>query len=266
MKNNSKDTPRYLYKYHTLNVYLFELLTRHELYLANRQELNDPFDLSISIDAKAYRELYLTKYPFAKNDEKSLQLTVDNLEYFYLRDKDYYFDKLRDVIPKEILDLRVTCFTEKRNNPLMWAHYTDNHFGVCIKFDLQKDDNLRNALKSVKYLKTLPRIRNEVDFQKRLLIKETSWQTEKEWRIVSDKSKFSFKPEAIKEIIFGLNSPANILSWFSYFMEGAGLSDVILTKVILSGDKLIKIDQFNNRLNISDYRPKKKTQFELNLH
>jgi len=254
MKNYQKNTPRYLYKYHRLNVYLFEMLTSHELYLATREELNDPFDLSISLDAKAYRNFYIEKYPFALNDKKSLEMTVSNLEYFYLKDKDYYREKLIDVIPKKILDLRATCFTEAGNNPLMWAHYANNHFGVCIKFDLTKDENLKNAIKPVKYLKRVPKIKTEADFEKRLFIKEQSWNTEKEWRIISDQSKFRFKPESIKEIIFGLNAPSNILSWFSYFMEGARFHDVILSQIMLSNNNLIKINEWGDRLGINDYR------------
>lgn len=250
------DKPRYIYKYHKLNVYFFELLTSKELYLASREELNDPFDLSISINKVKYRKFYLEKYPYFENNTSALDNTLSLFEYYRINDKVEYYRCLKDIIPQEYWMNRTTCFTEEANNSLMWSHYTDNHQGVCIKFDLSKDETLKNAITPIKYLKKLPEIRQISDFEKRLYIKESSWKSEKEWRIVSNKNKFPFKGEAIKEIVFGINTPNNIISWFSYLAEGISLGDVILSKLQIKGSRLVKTDRFGEEVNISYFRLK----------
>ncbi len=250
------DKPRYIYKYHKLNVFFFELLTKQEFYLASREELNDPFDLSVSINQDSFRKFYIEKYPYFENDDAHLKNTADLFEYFRVNDKSEYNRLLKEVVPDEYWKNRTTCFTEETNNSLMWSHYTDNHMGVCVKFDLSKDETLNTALTPIKYLKKIPEIKQKTDFKKHLNLKESSWSSEKEWRIVSDKIKFPFKREAINEIVFGLNTPNNIISWFSYLLEGLYLSDVILSKLQIKGNRLVKTDKWGDAVNISHFRPK----------
>src|SRR5688572_10737848 len=139
------DKPRYIYKYHKLNVFLFELFTNKELYLATRDELNDPFDLSISLGKNSFQNFYLEKYPSFNGDKHHLDVIYDLFVNYRLNDKSEYNRLLKDVVPNEYLENRTTCFTEDKNNSLMWSHYTDNHNGVCIKFDLSKDEALKNS-------------------------------------------------------------------------------------------------------------------------
>lgn len=250
------DTPRYIYKYHKLNVYFFELLTSKEFYLASREELNDPFDLSISLNKDTYRNFYLAKYPYFENDTSHMANTLDLFEWFRINDRVEYYKLLKEVIPQEHEANRTACFTLESNNSLMWSHYTDNHQGVCIKFDLSKDEVLKNTISPIKYLKKIPEIKQISDLKKQLFVKENSWSSEKEWRIVSNNNKFPFKPEAIKEIVFGIHTPNNIISWFSYLAEGVYLSDVILSKLQIKGNKLVKTDRFGDQVKIKHFRPK----------
>jgi hypothetical protein len=250
------EKPRYIYKYHRLNIFLFQLLTVKEFYLASREELNDPFDLSISINKDIYRKFYLEKYPHWEGDPASMENIVGNFDYYRSHDKSEYNKLLRDVLPYEYWENRTTCFTEESNNSLMWSHYTDNHKGVCLKFDLSKDEILNTSLTSVKYLKKIPEIKGTQDLKKILFIKDDSWKTEKEWRIVSNVTKFPFKQEALKEIVFGLNSPIDIISWVSYLLERVSLHDVILSKLQIKGNRLVKTDGGGDEVDIRHFRPK----------
>lgn len=250
------DKPRYIYKYHKLDVFLFELLTSKQLYLASREELNDPFDLSISINSDSFRKFYLEKYPYYEMDSEHMKTVSGLFEYYRVNDKSEYNRFLKDVVPNEYWENRVTCFTEESNNSLMWSHYTDNHKGVCIKFDLSKDETLNNSLSPIKYLKKIPEIKKNADFKKQLYLKESSWSSEKEWRIVSNKIKFPFKQEAINEIVFGLNTPNDVLWWISDLLERVSLSDVILSKLKIKGNRLVKTDRSGDAVNISHFRPK----------
>lgn len=250
------DKPKYIYKYHKLNVFLFELLTSKEFYLASREELNDPFDLSISLSKDTFKNFYLEKYPNFKNDTLLVNIISDLFEHYRLNEKSEYNRLLKDVVPKDYWENRTTCFTEEASNSLMWSHYTDNHNGVCIKFDITKDETLSNSLTPIKYLKKIPEIKQNTDFKKFLYLKEKSWSSEREWRIVSNKIKFPFKQETMTEITFGLNTPNNIISWFSYLLEGLYLSDVILSKLQIKGNRLVKTDRWGDRVNIRHFRPR----------
>ena len=114
----------------------------------------------------------------------------------------------------------------------------------------------------IKYLKKIPEIKLKEDFRKFLYLKEKSWSPEKEWRIVSNKIKFELKAESINEIVFGLNTPNNIISWFSYLLEGLYLSDVILSRLQIKGNRLVKTDEWGDQVNIRHFRPKRISKAE----
>lgn len=55
------------------------------------------------------------------------------------------------------------CFSKNLENPVQWAHYADNHRGVCLKFEIK--DNL---LQEITYL----------DEPKKISSKNENWKTE----------------------------------------------------------------------------------------
>ncbi|MCD8349893.1 MAG: DUF2971 domain-containing protein, partial [Planctomycetaceae bacterium] len=53
-------------------------------------------------------------------------------------------DWVKKIIPLDEQHLVATCFTQSKDNLLMWGHYADSHKGYCIEYDLNKftDDHL----------------------------------------------------------------------------------------------------------------------------
>ena len=57
------------------------------------------------------------------------------------KDSNRLFKLLKDLIDNH---LRISCIASSKNdnsmkavlNPLMWAHYSCNHKGICIQYDL----------------------------------------------------------------------------------------------------------------------------------
>lgn len=85
-------------------------------------------------------------------------------------------------------DLGLVCFCKDFGNPLMWAHYADNHQGLSLGFKV----STKNACE-VKYISE-PEIGREAfsllnaaneKFLKVLATKFDHWAYEKEWRIFS---------------------------------------------------------------------------------
>lgn len=107
---------------------------------------------------------------------------------------------------------KITCFTERPDNILMWAHYADSFKGICIEYDIKRlvgNDILHHLYpvlyeKKRKLYRDIDEICNELkeleryiadnaerndygyldDILPLLLIKGDMWSYEKEWRIV----------------------------------------------------------------------------------
>ncbi len=78
------------------------------------------------------------------------------------------------------------CFTQSLSDPVQWAHYADNHHGICFELDIP--DKL---LLKINYLKT-PRVisGNCTNWRNNLvnstLCKYRGWKYEREYRILID--------------------------------------------------------------------------------
>ncbi len=98
----------------------------------------------------------------------------------------------------------------------MWSHYTNDHKGMCLKFDILEDSDFFTTAIPVRYVNTMPLYNHfsdrELIIEKIIQPKSKDWDYEKEIRIVKTnedikKNKvnqaFKFKPTALRKIIFG---------------------------------------------------------------
>lgn len=87
--------------------------------------------------------------------------------------------------------LRLTCFSEKKNNMPMWAHYSGNHTGICFEY-LTERVTIKSGLDfwPVVYVDQL--LDRSEDSNKHLhsdptkliaLMKLKDWSYEREWRL-----------------------------------------------------------------------------------
>ena len=106
------------------------------------------------------------------------------------------------------------CFSSNKYDPVQWAHYADNHKGVCLGFDIPE-----KKLNKVKYVSSrlAKSTLDDPDKTTKLLsTKFKHWEYEKEYRLVIDISHKSrnngllfekFTSEIIlKEIYIGCRS------------------------------------------------------------
>jgi hypothetical protein len=129
--------------------------------------------------------------------------------YYKIHDPANYYDYYMDVQSGVRAIIGVICFTSKKDNLLMWAHYAKNHTGICIEFDATalffngqykdsceglfgngtKTDLYANIgeIKQVRYSKKRPlfidpsEISSDTDFW---FIKSEDWSYEEEYRIL----------------------------------------------------------------------------------
>ncbi len=123
-------------------------------------------------------------------------------------------EKFKNMFVKTQLDLLdksfgITCFSNESNskNHLMWAHYADDHKGICIKFHPLKIFPNRIILPVV-YTKQKPKISLNEIIHFLPLIKSECWGYENEFRLISfniqnGNRKISYNPSQVSDIYFG---------------------------------------------------------------
>ena len=114
----------------------------------------------------------------------------------------------------------ISCFSETRENILMWSHYASGHKGACIGFSALKllesllkrpcigDGPIGGAPCMVQYQDALPlwNMESEEGFGELISTKARCWDYEREWRIFNFQAagkKQEFLPETFGQVIFG---------------------------------------------------------------
>lgn len=193
-----------------------DILFKNRFYFADPTTFNDPFDSKIPI---IFEEKYRASEQFHLDF-----LSIDNLlgKTNYTEDemrrkaKEYHqnpgrmiYDtgKMTQSIHESISNqIRISCFSTKRDHILMWSHYADCHQGICIGFHtiyLLLDRNLV-MLNKVNYARQFPKF-NKVTSLPIITTKSTLWKYENEYRLINIDchSLIEFPKAAIKEVIIG---------------------------------------------------------------
>ncbi|MBK9637846.1 MAG: DUF2971 domain-containing protein [Bacteroidetes bacterium] len=211
------------YKYHKLNIHLYELLLHNRFYLASHKEANDPYDCRCKLTREYVELLYdnerlnsmemhgflqewrasdlynedMSIYNWAleqdaenenatlarKSGKPKLWTIPETLDYIF--DNEYSETKFNNEF-MECNDFNVVSFSvvdENRDLP-MWAYYAGAFDGVRIKLDFNEDaTNFR--LQSIRNVKysTWTQVKNDADLKRAYFTKAKNWRNEQEWRI-----------------------------------------------------------------------------------
>lgn len=213
-----------IYKY---TKYREDFFDNFLLKLSRFGEFNDPFEMVMGN--------YLNSVP---KDEYSKIMSLSNT----LNDGASYIDAAFDAQCGVRASVGVLCFASKEDNLLMWAHYANNHEGICIEFDRRADffnGKFKDApsrifgtlskdcypnigvLKQVKYDIERPTYIEPHELEhdtESWFVKSPEWRYEKEWRLLLpidhalrvEGSDFFFYPvesNIIKSVIVGCQMP-----------------------------------------------------------
>lgn len=194
MKNK---LPQFIYKYTTINKFLYETLIRNELWFSSPFDFNDPYDSAIPIN------LVLESYKRTKGFETDEKFIKDNQEMIV---KPIKFGNQLEDLRKTV---GVCCFSAIEDNLIMWSHYADNHKGILLKFDVSELQKVFSKIYAVVYSDKI----KEIDYEsspenllnKLITRKSNHWRSEKEIRIITKKrGNYAFPKIALKGIRFGL--------------------------------------------------------------
>lgn len=168
---------------------IFEIIEKKIVYMPKCSELNDPFE--------------------------SYSLKLDIPKSGVNHEKGQRSDSANKVFNK----FRILSLTDDCNNPFMWTMYANQHNGVCLGFDISnaKKVNYMTSAKRRKLSEKLMHenekncLNNEIMIQS-LTIKDKSWSSESEYRIIEINKQFYYCEKTLKLIILGENIPENIRS------------------------------------------------------
>ena len=176
---------------------------------------------------------------------------------------DPYLKKYNTILNDECKKIKVTCFSEKDDNLLLWAHYADNHRGLCLGYKLNHELDKTSFDKVIykeietefieirklkqgnfgKYIYDNVELKENILTLKELYLrKHRDWAYENEYRLVHfdiNNTDPYYKNLELKEIIFGMNTPN---------------SDIELIKEIVKNtyaNKKINFFQMNQGENLS---------------
>jgi len=128
-----------IYKYNDVKSAVM-ILENNTLAFKNPLFLNDPYDCALDLitfnyPPKEYRAKLIDKYyPNLTNIEKHSLLK----QYEQVSDE-YLANFVKNGMYENDLSKRgLSCFSAINNQMLMWSHYSANHKGICIGFNLEK--------------------------------------------------------------------------------------------------------------------------------
>jgi hypothetical protein len=126
-----------------------------------------------------------------------------------------------------IQTLRVCCFSERNDNLLMWAHYADNHRGICLEYDIPDDVHEKTFMQII-YGESQPILKKvevfpagdpnagKLSLKKEdvavFLTKSADWAYEREWRTLRitdklfEKGELHTIPGKLSAVYFGLRT------------------------------------------------------------
>ena len=191
--------PDQLFQY-TKSKHAKSLLIDNLMYLRNIEDLNDPFegDLLVSLNDLNIRIIYDDDLELNKNEKEQIENQIKKDRKIQLEEGWEQYKRT----------FKIVCFSERNDINPMWAHYADNHKGICIEYNLKENNIFRDQCMPINYVEktnndTVINKIQEGSFVKNRFIwevfskKSKDWEYEKEWRLIYDKQ----VPENIATIL-----------------------------------------------------------------
>lgn len=123
--------PVFLYKYYGDKPRKLEMVKANRMWYSAPCNFNDPFDCEISINEDEIFKSVLRAFPDARGIRKGSYKWKEfsGLIHQELKTLQIVFDKLK-------YSMGISCLSESNDSLLMWAHYANNHRGMCVEYEL----------------------------------------------------------------------------------------------------------------------------------
>jgi len=119
------------FRYRSINDNTLKALLNHEFWASQPSTFNDPYDMFITYDRKKIFDKFFEKTK--EQQEENDDINIDDFE-------PGFSEFMTNTMKKSQY---VACFSEKVDNPAMWAHYSQNGTGFALEYNFEQIDNIR---------------------------------------------------------------------------------------------------------------------------
>lgn len=235
-----------IYKYSDFDTAIDKILIGSTLRFRNPDEFNDPFDCHESLLKLNHKKEMVEE---ALNSSK-LNLTREQRRKF-ARDG-FKKEKYSPIIKGERNRFKLSCFSAKSNEVLMWSHYANSHRGICVGFNFPHKYDEKFILCPVKYLDRIIPLDGTSDVVRTILYlmttKSERWKYEDEIRAVT-KTKTSelidediqFDRVYVKEIRFGCKVSKEKIKYALKKLKqnGFNLRNIAIKRMVINEDTFL---------------------------
>jgi Protein of unknown function (DUF2971) len=228
IKLKLKHFPKRFFKYCSLTEYNLLNLENDEIWLSAIEDLNDPFECSMSFDhlvsirvyfkSKEFRETFVEKTSIKLSDTDIDMIVESHDPYEAFRkfcEKNNVPVGLTSAEHKKLIltrwaeirkDVnkmtRVSCFAGRNDSILMWSHYAAKHTGICLEYNFIDTKNARFLIQPIYYCDEFLQIPtfNELTSTSQImsaLHKSSDWSYEQEWRYTGIPNKEGITPQTL---------------------------------------------------------------------
>ena len=182
-----------MYKYYSDSLLNLDALKSNKMWYSAPCNFNDVFDCDVMVDEDQLFKS-IQAYPGVQGVRPGSPMwkQMKSQAKGSARGMREMFSKMRS-------QMGITCLSELDDSLLMWAHYANNHRGMCVEYELMEINRQLNftpipviysedraCIRSLN-LDTVGRDTTKV-FLESLTTKSSEWSYEKEWRIIRDDS------------------------------------------------------------------------------
>ncbi len=184
--------PSSLYKYYSDKPHNLNAVKNNKMWYSTPINFNDVFDCDITVDEKKLFESMLKMCPGVQN------VRIGSPIWKNLKDEARKSAKsMHDMFMQMRSEIGIACLSEVEDSLLMWAHYANNHCGMCVEYELLEiNKQLKFTPVPIIYSEervcfdslntsTIERDTTKI-FVENLTTKSPEWSYEKEWRIIRD--------------------------------------------------------------------------------
>lgn len=202
-------TTKIIYQYSKYDISLNEILLKQSLQFSNPKTFNDPFDCNENLLKIHHSEKLI------EDSLSSYSINLSRVDRRKIKRKLKNPTNLSEIIKRERVKFKISCFSELYNEVLMWSHYADKHYGICVGFEFPPKYEEKFIISPVTYLDKIVPIDGNSDMSSTILYwlttKSVRWSYEKEIRAITkciskeDCEYIKYDSAFVREIIFGCN-------------------------------------------------------------
>jgi len=233
---NDRVFDSYICKYYTIDTDFYNSILNNYLWFSDPNDFNDPYDVNPIFELPNYKEDDLNILAEIIDKKGYLNGKTYNEIVKYYSNPDNLKKALKDFRDKFVPNIGICCFSQTEDILLMWSHYANKHKGICLKFDMDKDEPFFKIPIKVDYLEKPPSFdfihnRENVGKTAQLFVgtKSIDWKYENEIRIVkykqafdSFRGKINFNKSSLIEMIFGYKIEKQTITNLMTLMKGIG--------------------------------------------